>query len=134
VVLDTSFALAWALEEAGLEKRKAVLDRIITHGAIVPGIWFLEVANALLQLERRGVLSVKVEKVFASLWNFRLDVDKHTHDRAWSRILVLARRHGLSAYDATYLELATREGLVLATLDKALAKAAGGEGILVLPE
>ncbi|WP_233472371.1 type II toxin-antitoxin system VapC family toxin [Cupriavidus respiraculi] len=41
----------------------------------------------------------------------------------------MAREHSLTAYDATYLDLALRNGAVLATLDKALARAmhhAGG--------
>ena len=41
-----------------------------------------------------------------------------------NRTLNIARIYQLSSYDAAYLELAMRQGLPLATLDKQLAKAA----------
>ena len=41
----------------------------------------------------------------------------------------LAERHGLSFYDAIYLELAKRHAAPIATLDKALDQAATGEGL-----
>ena len=41
----------------------------------------------------------------------------------------LARAHGLSFYDALYLELAKRESADLATLDQALGRAAVAEGV-----
>ena len=43
--------------------------------------------------------------------------------------MTLARRHSLTFYDAAYLELAKREGLPLATLDRDLEKAAIAEGV-----
>ena len=46
-------------------------------------------------------------------------------------ISTLAERHGLSTYDAAYLELALREGLGLITLDRTLAQAASAAGIAV---
>jgi predicted nucleic acid-binding protein len=48
-----------------------------------------------------------------------------------SRILDLGRRHGLTAYDATYLELAMRTGGMLATFDRKLADAARVAGVRV---
>ena len=47
-------------------------------------------------------------------------------------IIALARRHRLTVYDAAYLELALREALPLATLDKALAGTAGAEGVSLI--
>ncbi|MES0101937.1 hypothetical protein NKK47_34415 [Mesorhizobium sp. M0019] len=47
-------------------------------------------------------------------------------------IIELATAHGLSAYDAAYLALAIETALPLATLDRKLAVAAGGQGIRIL--
>jgi predicted nucleic acid-binding protein len=48
-------------------------------------------------------------------------------------VLELARSERLSAYDASYLELAMRRGVPLATKDDALAKAARRVGVMLLP-
>ena len=55
-----------------------------------------------------------------------------TDRRAWGPIAQLAIRHGLTFYDAAYLELAQRRGLPLATLDRELGTAAAREGIPLL--
>ena len=44
-------------------------------------------------------------------------------------LMALARKQKLTVYDAAYLELAKRERLPLATLDRALEKAAIAEGV-----
>ena len=49
-----------------------------------------------------------------------------------SRACALAHEHRLSGYDATYLELAVRVQLPLATLDQALGTAGRAEGLDVL--
>jgi len=50
-----------------------------------------------------------------------ITITKHT--------VSLARDHGVSAYDAAYLELAMRRGLPLATLDDKLKIAAQSVGV-----
>lgn len=58
--------------------------------------------------------------------------DPETETQAWGATVRLAGRHGLSVYDAAYLELAKRRGLPLATLDEPLREAARGEGVALL--
>jgi predicted nucleic acid-binding protein len=58
-----------------------------------------------------------------------IEVDAATFSHALSHTLQLARRYSLSAYDASYLELALRLGLPLATLDEDLQKAASKAGV-----
>ena len=99
-------------------------------GAIVPAIWHLEVANALLVGERRG----RCEQADTSSWTAFLSslpiaVDEHSGARVLGDVLALARAQNLSAYDAAYLELALRRGLPLATLDKRLKTAAAAVGV-----
>ena len=96
----------------------------------MPSLWHLEVANSLLIGERRKRSSeadtINWLRFLASL---PIVIDEETASRAWSAVLVLARSHNLSAYDASYLELAMRRGLSLATLDEKLKGAAKTIGI-----
>jgi predicted nucleic acid-binding protein len=47
-------------------------------------------------------------------------------------VLILSRRLRLAVYDASYLELAGREGVPLATLDTDLIRAARAQNMLLL--
>lgn len=97
---------------------------------VVPVLWYLEVANALLMGERRKrSVAADTAQWIAYLRSLPILVDEEPAMRAWSDTLMLARTHGLSAYDAAYLELAMRRCLPLATLDRPLAKAAKAAGV-----
>ena len=50
-----------------------------------------------------------------------------------ARRLTLADTEALTFYDAVYLELAIRRGLVLATSDRALRQAAARRGVALAP-
>ncbi|ALA59616.1 type II toxin-antitoxin system VapC family toxin [Nitrospira moscoviensis] len=92
-VVDSSFALAWALPDERSSRADRIMDRLAAEDRFwVPALWWYEVANVLL-------------------------------------IQSLALAHGLSAYDASCLELAIRKDLPLATLDKPLTKAAKEAGL-----
>jgi predicted nucleic acid-binding protein len=110
----------------------AVLVRLTTSGAIVPSLWPLEVGNALIMGERRKrsteAETVKLIRILASL---PIVIDGEINSHAWSNTLALAlaRGHNLTAYDATYLELAVRRGLALATIDGKRKKAAAATGV-----
>jgi predicted nucleic acid-binding protein len=133
-VIDASVALSWCFEDEASPATDALLDEALDHGALVPGLWFLELGNVLLQAERRGRISgpdvtARLE-LFSALPIF---VDQQATGRAWSEILALARAESLTTYDATYLELALRRRAALATKDEALAAAARRHGVAVVP-
>jgi predicted nucleic acid-binding protein len=96
----------------------------------VPGLWHLEVGNALLvALRKNRIDQAGIAKFLSTLNLYDIEVDSETAPVAWSSELRLAEGHGLTLYDAAYLELALRKGLPLATLDATLRKAvkqAGG--------
>jgi predicted nucleic acid-binding protein len=129
-VLDSSVALAWCFPDEKAPAPVAVLDSLAAARAVVPSLWHLEVANSLLVGERRK-RSTEADTVnwLRFLGSLPIAVDEETVTRAWSTVLTLARSHNLSAYDASYLELASRRGLPLATLDKDLMTAAKAIGI-----
>lgn len=129
-VVDTSVAMAWILDDEATAYTEAVLDQLRVSGATVPAIWPLEVANALLMAERRQRLTqAQALRAIELLSPLPITVEDGQVARAWGPVRALARAHGLSAYDATYLELATREGLPLATLDGRLRSAAVRVGV-----
>ena len=137
-VLDASVTLTWLLKDAG-ERNAAyafdVLRQIRAPGTEihVPTTWGLEIANVIARLEAKGVLSEAQSEGFLEMLHaVPIAIDASTAARALSETLQLARRYRLSSYDASYLELALRSGLPLATLAEALQKAAAKSGVKLL--
>ncbi len=129
-VLDNSVVMAWYFEDEANAYTSAILESLAASEALVPTIWPLEVANVLLVGERKGRGSeARTSRFVALLDALPIRVDAATSQHALSGILTLAREQRLSAYDAAYLELAMREGLALATQDKALRRAAEACGV-----
>lgn len=130
LVLDSSITLAWSFEDESDPYADSVLDQLATTHALVSSIWPLEVANALLMGERRK-RSTEAETIkwTGILGALPIRIDDETNAYAWGETLNLARGHGLTTYDASYLELAIRRGLPLATLDDKLIVAAKAIGI-----
>ena len=134
-VLDASVAICWLLSD-GKPSAMAYSQRILDAmqktetGAIVPAVWSLEVTNVLARAEAKGMLTEAQSGAFLELLS-DLDIIIDTNQSLGSAIevLELARRHQLSSYDSSYLRLAIREGLSLATLDEDLQKAAKRAGI-----
>jgi predicted nucleic acid-binding protein len=133
-VLDASIAAAWCFEDEAEPAVDALLDGLNAHGAVVPTLWPLEVANVLLQAERRGRITMTtVDGRLAAFEALPIRVDTTSWQSIGATVLALARLHGLTIYDAAYLELAARQRLPLATKDKALWRAAKAVGIVILP-
>jgi predicted nucleic acid-binding protein len=133
-VLDASVALSWLLFDGKASDQRyaqAVLEAMKSPDAAaeVPVIWGLEVANVLAKAEAKGVVTeAQSEAYLEMLSGIRVHVDTATFSRSLTDVLQLARRYRVSSYDASYLELALRAGLPLATLDANLKKAATKAG------
>ena len=133
-VLDASIAVAWCFEDEADPASDALLDGLKAKGAAVPALWPLEVSNVLLQAERRGRITMAtVDGRLAAFAALPITVDTASWLRTGAAVLALARLHGLTTYDAAYLELAMRQRLPLATKDKALRRVAAVVGVGVLP-
>lgn len=133
-VIDNSVALAWCFEDEQTPGIMALLDRVIDTGAIAPQLWPVEALNGLLTAERRGRIDRSARQRLAGfLADLPIQIDDETANRVWNRTAPLAELHALTAYDVTYLELAARLGLPLATSDTALIAAARAAGVVLLP-
>lgn len=132
VVLDCSVTMAWIYGDETTEAVRAVFDDL-GGGAWVPGLWRLEVANVLEMGVRRGRHDAAFrDATLADLALLPIQLDTETDQHAWGAIAHLANRHGLTLYDAAYLELARRREAPLATLDRDLRAAAAVEGVRLL--
>ena len=128
-VLDALVAVAWLLGEEEARAEMALVH-LEDNEALVPHLWHLELCNCLLVAPRHGRFTVDgpTERL-----NALRDLPVRTDSEPdLTLAFVLAERHGLSFYDAVYLELAKRHTAPIATLDKALARAAEAEGLALI--
>jgi len=136
LVLDASFTLGWLYERADpreAERAERTLVSLAAVDAWVPWLWHTEVVNSLVVGERRGLISEAAGATFLSrLADLPILTDGTLPQARREAVFALAREHGLSAYDAVYLELALRRGATLATFDARLAAAMGRCGGAVL--
>lgn len=123
--------MAWCFADEATDATESVLDQFIDDVAIVPAIWPLEVANVILGAERRRRLTeAQASRFLELLQQLPINVDDVSTDLA--SVLAAGRRHKLSSYDASYLLLAERLGVPLATLDRHLGEAATRAGVKLL--
>lgn len=133
-VLDASVALAWCFEDSTGSMADHALTALESGSeAVVPALWRLELANVLVITERRKRLTEADTARFLTLID-GLPIQVVPEHGSTRSMVALARAHGLTAYDATYLELALRTGFPLATLDARLASAAKVAGLSLLGE
>ncbi len=113
------------------EAANRVLADLADARMLVPPLFWFEIANVLITNERRK--RIGKEQVYAAV-EMILGLPHETSESRpdMSAVMDIARAKNLTAYDATYLELAMRTGSTLATLDNSLAKAAISEGIPVI--
>jgi len=130
-VVDASIALSWCFEDEASAMADAVLARLARGQAVAPTIWPLDVANGLRSAERRGRIDEQsIPAATQLLMTLPIQVEESIGlEAALGRVLPLARSIGLTSYDASYLDLATRRGIPLATVDDQLARAALAAGV-----
>jgi predicted nucleic acid-binding protein len=133
LVLDASATLAWVFPDENTPAIQTVFDQILDEYAYVPSLWRLEVANTLsVAIRRKRFDRANRNNALVDLTTFPIIEDPETARNAWNETLSLADRHRITVYDATYLELALRLSLPLATLDEDLREAAQSEGVTLL--
>ena len=129
-VLDASVSLAWCFEDERDGYAMRVLDELAVGEAIVSSLWPIEVTNGLSSALREKRIDLEgAAEARNTLVALPVVVDPVDRRRAFEDVPRLARAHGLTTYEASYLEVAVRLGLPLATLDRTLARAAVDEGV-----
>ena len=134
IVIDASVALAWCFPDEASAYADAVLVGLEGRSILVPAVWSLEVANAIAVGERRKRITDPEIRQFVQLLQ-GLPIQEVVMPVAVSvsSVLPLAREYGLSAYDASYLDVAMKNGAPLATADGRLEKAARKAGVAIVP-
>jgi predicted nucleic acid-binding protein len=120
IVIDASVTLSWCFPDEQTSLSLKVLDRLNGgEGALVPAFWCVEVLNSLLVGEKRGRISPDQTHAFLRhLAALQPVVDQASLEQAFGTVQMLCRDHGLTPYDALYVELARRTNCPLATLDQ----------------
>lgn len=132
IVLDASVALAWLLPDERSEAAERLIVRAVREQLRAPSLLLVEVANALLQAERRKRLRRPARlELFDAFTSLPMMLEPITAE-ATLRALELAASDSLTVYDACYLELALARECALATFDEALGRAAQVRGVTVL--
>jgi predicted nucleic acid-binding protein len=128
LVIDSSLAAAWCFPDERTDYTNAILQTISTPlEAVAPRLWAYEVRNSVLMgLRRKRITRAHAQDFLESIKGLPIRLaDPVSYDGVFS----LTDRHGLTVYDAAYLDLALREGLPLDSLDNALCKAAVNSGV-----
>ena len=123
-VVDNSVVMSWCFKDEEDRYADAVLDRLSEAAAFVPSIWPFEVVNVLLAAERKRRLNEAESVRFVTLLSqLPIMVEYERPERIMQDLLAQARTNNLSSYDASYLNLAMRKGVPLATLETRLRQA-----------
>jgi predicted nucleic acid-binding protein len=134
MVVDASTAISFLLkDELSSYALKAVASLRVAPSVYVPSHFWLEISNGLLMAERRKRASwSEISETIRFAFGLPYMTDEETARRCKGESFHLARQFKLTIYDAAYLELALRRRLTLATVDKALARAAKASGVRIL--
>ena len=127
-VADNSVVLAWFVSSQSTAYSEKMLRRVAREPIHVPVVWSLAFANALRQLERRRKLKPDATAELLDAVDV-LGLQSDVSPPGQRRLLDLARQYDLSVYDASYLELAIRLTVPLATQDGPLAAVATKAGL-----
>lgn len=127
-VLDSSVSTGWFVTTQADDYSRAVAHALEQEHAWVPALWLLEQINVLRTACLRGRIdAARAHDILGELQ--ALPITVATQVPVASEILALALRHGLTSYDATYLDLAMLLRLPLATRDADLRLAAMACGV-----
>lgn len=130
-VADNSVVVAWHFASQATPETARMFNRLATDMAFAPPVWRLEFTHVLTKAVRnQRITEPEAFRIVAqqNMLNFAVNEAAASAED----LLQLALRHQLSSYDASYLELAIRLQLPLATKDEALGKAALSAGVVLV--
>jgi predicted nucleic acid-binding protein len=125
--------MRWCFQNAAHPYADGILQQLATGAAFVPVLWRYEVSAVLAKSQKDGILTAqRVDEFLATLDKLNITVDPDSSDHILTDVHRLAVAYRLTSYDASYLELALRKGLPLATLDDELIAASKASGVALL--
>jgi predicted nucleic acid-binding protein len=134
IVLDASLVMEWLIGDQGLPTPGQLFDVLSDEKIIVPGHWPLEVANVIrMQMLRGKVTMAHLQGILDRLDVLDVTVDSPFPLDEIGPLANFSATHGLTSYDAAYVQLALQRQTILATLDRTMRTAAGNLNIAVLP-
>jgi len=132
-VLDNSVTMRWCFQNAAHPYADGVLQQLAIGAAFIPVLWRYEVSAVLAKAQRDGILTAfQADEFLATLNKLNITVDPDSTDRILTDVHRLAVTYRLTSYDASYLELALRRKVPLATLDNELIAACKASGVALL--
>ena len=133
-VVDASVACAWLFDDETSVPTEALLTAVASGGIVAPDLLAFEIANVATLAAKRGRIDAMPLKVaLERLLALPIELERSSMPRLFEVVRLLAQKHGLTVYDAAYLDLSMQRGLPLASLDRDLREAAAAEGITILP-
>lgn len=127
-VADASVGAGWVIKNQLSGYSEAARLALLDEPVHVPALWWLEMTNMLRTGCRRQ--SITSAEAYGFIEMLRaLPIQTEQQEGKMPQLLSLALRHDLSAYDASYLDLALRRQLPIATQDAALHEAALASGV-----
>jgi predicted nucleic acid-binding protein len=127
-VVDNSVVIGWLVPAQATAYTRRILERVRREQVVVPSLWPVELANVMIVRRRRAAMTpAQIHSALQRIQRLRIAVDGAAVSP--ESLFSIGERHGLSAYDAAYLELAQRRGIPLATGDDRLKLAARAAGV-----
>lgn len=132
-VLDASATMPFLFEQESDEHSRALEERVFAEGALVPALWYQEVSNTILTAFRRGRISeTDMNRHMREFVRYPIEADMSPYSTITNTVFPIARAHNLTVYDATYVELAMRLDIPLASRDSRMRTAATNMGLELL--
>jgi predicted nucleic acid-binding protein len=132
LIVDASVAGSWAMPDERRDEATAIGRRVLAEGARAPDLFWHEIRNLLvLGVRRKRLTEEEFWRQFERIERMPIRTAPTASSR---RIAAFALKHGLTAYDAAYLDLAVDLKLPLASFDDKLRAAAKAEGVELLPD
>ena len=125
-VIDCSTTMSLFLpDENNTDYTNIIYNQLANKDCIVPSLWCYEISNVLLSCKKRNRLDDKQINDIANLiYKLPVEVENNNFQFIHNNVFNIANSHGLSIYDASYIELALRFNCSLATLDRKLIEIA----------
>lgn len=129
LVIDASVAVAWLFKDEQSDVADRAIIRALREGVTVPAIFEFELANSIAVGVRSSRVAVRdIPEMIESVDALHYGVAEVPLTDLAGPVQSVALQHRLSVYDASYLYLALRQELPLATLDRRLRAAAAAAG------